>query len=423
VLLFDHWLRARRPSAAIGYVLSGAFAVYLHLGAAPLVLAPLLYAVVHAALRPRAERAKEWMSLLWPALGIALAIAVFLLPAQESLLEVLRVKRDGQLPAAATWVGVLRLQLGTRQWIVTALALALIARGSALLWETQRDFLVYLATLIVAQLVGLMLLAPDRLEERAIMNRYMLVALPLLLIPLACGMTAPWRRGDEHGVVSGRAGHAQRLSALAISSVTLVALFATGPLAPGSAYWSSSFTHALTFVDFLADGNSMPKDATPSFYRSLAAPGEDATLIEYPWQNLSSHTFDAYQRTHGLNVVVSSVIDRSSETRIALRNRVEPTAERFLASRARYLVVHKNLRIEASRLVSGDIHLRYWLRARKELWDPLRRAAETMSNKLVRTWGPPSYEDVSIRVWDLDLVRRDAYKRGNGADVRRREGR
>ena len=145
---------------------------------------------------------------------------------------------------------------------------------------------------------------------------------------------------------------------------------------------------------------------TPRFYRSLAGEAEGgARLIEYPWQNLSSHAFDAYQQQHGLGVIVSSVLDRSGEARLALRNRAEPTPAGFLASPARYLVVHNNLRTESSRVVSSDMHHRTWLRAREQLWEPLRRAAKVMSRRLERKWGPPSYDDDMIRVWDLDLVR------------------
>lgn len=405
VLLFERWLRHRQPACAAGYVVSGAAAVYLHLVAAPLVLTPLLYAAL------RAKGRDERLALLWPALGVALAITVCLIPAQESLLEVMRAKRGGGLPSLAAWAGVLRLQLGTREWIVVALELALVARGVVVLWRTQRDFLAYLAVLVAAQLIGLMILAPDRLEERAILNRYVLVALPLFLIPIAVGLSTPWQRSGAGSATESRLPW----SALAASTLVLLAAFATGPLAPGSPYWRSSFTHALSSVDFLGQGNWMPADATPRFYHSLSeAPsvgervGERAALIEYPWENLASHAFEAYQHTHGLDVIVSGVLDRSDDERIALRNRAEPTPESFLASRARYLVIHQNLRAEASRLVSSDPHQRYWLQARKPLWEPIRRAATVMSKQLERTWGAPSYQDDMIRVWDLDLVREQA---------------
>ena len=108
------------------------------------------------------------------------------------------------------------------------------------------------------------------------------------------------------------------------------------------------------------------------------------------------------------------MIDRSSENRIALRNRAEPTVEGFLASRARYLVVHLNLRAEANRLLSSDPHQRYWLRAGKQLWEPIRRAAKLMSMRLETSWGAPSYQDDMIRVWDLDLVR-EQQRQPNGS--------
>ncbi len=397
VLLFERWLRRRHPAAAVGYVISGATAVYLHLVAAPLVLAPLLYAAL------RSKQREERLALLWPTLGITLAIAACLMPAHESLLEVIRAKRDGGLPSLSTWVGVLRLQLGTREWAVAAMGLVVALRGVMVLWRTQREFLGYLSTLVAAHLIGLMILAPDRLEERAILNRYVLVALPLMLIPIAVGLSTPWRRAAKTSE-SPRAW-----SALAVSTLALLALLATGPFAPASLYWGSSFAHSLSSIDFLGQGNWMPADATPRFYHSLAETDrtrdDTATLIEYPWENLASHSFDAYQHIHGLRVIVSGVIDRSSEDRISLRNRAQPTLVGFLASPARYLVVHLNLRAEADQLVSSDPHQRYWLHAGKQLWEPIRRAAKLMSMRLETSWGAPSYQDDMIRVWDLDLVR------------------
>ena len=399
ILLFDRWRERRHTAAAVGYVISGAAAIYLHLGAAPLVLAPLAYAALRAAPGPR--RLQEWTALLWPALAIGLTVAVLLLPARESLLDVLHSKRDGDLPSLATWVDVLRLQLGTRDWALALLGVALLFRGGLVLSRKQRDFAGYLATLLVAQAIGLLLLAPDRLQERAILNRYLLVSLPILLTLLSVGLATPWIQKDAETP-------ALAWGPALVSAVALVALYLSGPLAPNAYYWKSSFAHALTSVDFLGEGNWIAEPATPRFYRSLADSGSDATIIEYPWQNMSSHAFDAYQRSHGLDVIVSSVIDRSDEARVALRNRAEPTSEGFLASRARYLIVHKDLWAEASRVRSSDIHLRKWLRARDELWLPLRRAAVAMSDQLERKWGAPIYQDTMLRVWDLDLVRRRA---------------
>jgi hypothetical protein len=402
IALFDRWRQRRRGIDAIGYVLSGAAAVYLHLGAAPLVLAPLVHAALRAAPQPR--RIQEWTGLLWPALAIGITIGALLLPAQESLLEVLRDKRDGDLPSLATWIGVLRLQLGTRDWIIGLLALALLFRGGFELWRTQPDFLGYLATLLAAQVIGLLLLAPDRMQERAILNRYLLVSLPILLAFVSVGLATPW---TERQV----APHTEAATpgfdwgTTLISTVALVSLYVTGPLAPNSYYWSSSFTNALTSVDFLGDGNWIAPPATPRFYRSLAESDSDETVIEYPWQNMSSHVFDAYQHVHGLDVIVSSVIDRADDRRLALRNRAEPTPEGFLSSRARYLIVHIDLLAEAGRVTSSDIHLRKWLRAKKELWLPLRRAGTAMSSELERRWGAPIYRDAALRVWDLEVVR------------------
>ena len=146
-----------------------------------------------------------------------------------------------------------------------------------------------------------------------------------------------------------------------------------------------------------------PADA-PRFYREIASES-GASVIEYPWQNMSAHAFDAYQRVHQQPVYVSSVIDRSDETRLALRNRVEPRPEAMLASSARYVVVHLNLESEARRLNSSDPNFHKWLLARQNLWIPLGRAGASMSSRLNKAFGRPLYIDTTIAVWDLDAVR------------------
>ena len=159
-------------------------------------------------------------------------------------------------------------------------------------------------------------------------------------------------------------------------------------------------------MNFLEPNDQIPYQYVPRFYHQLSEGAKDKTLLEYPWQNVSSLTFDAYQHVHGGPVLVASVIDRTNENRIALRNHIEPTPSGFLESRANYLVVHLDLRSEAIRVETSSIHHRQWLRAEAELWAPLRRAGRSMAGRLHTLWGAPTYRDQSLEVWDLDAVRR-----------------
>ena len=64
-------------------------------------------------------------------------------------------------------------------------------------------------------------------------------------------------------------------------------------------------------MNFLEEPDSIPYEYVPPFYHELrSSPGEQV-ILEYPWQNLSGQTFDAYHHVHRGPVLVASVIDRT----------------------------------------------------------------------------------------------------------------
>ena len=391
VLLFDRWLRKHSRGTALGCALTASLAIYSHLATAPAVLGLFLFGTTRLGRQPSSAR---------PLLGLVAATGLLagalLVPAWESLVEVVTTTRDGRLPSASAWASVARLQVGSLSLAGSIVAGLIAGRGVFVLWKRERDFITGLASVVAAQIVGLVLLAPDRVEETVVLNRYVLVVLPLALIPLSVGATEPWWP---------RRSRRARWTEAVIAASSLALLFLSGPLA-SSDRARNSFRHSLTSIDFYAQGNRIDRAKAPRFYQDLENSAE-APVIEYPWQNMSFHAFDAYQRIHGQPVLVASIIDRSHEKRLSLENHVEPDPGSILASSARYFIVHLDLHSETRRIESSDPHLGHWLRARRKLWGPLRRAGNVMLLELTRTWGAPVYEDGVIAVWDLDAVRGD----------------
>src|SRR6185436_3055996 len=84
VLAFESWWRTRSWKWGGAYVLSGALAVWLHLGAAPFVAAPFLFALGDLFTRA-GERWERVGGLAVLATALALACSTFLLPARASL--------------------------------------------------------------------------------------------------------------------------------------------------------------------------------------------------------------------------------------------------------------------------------------------------------------------------------------------------
>lgn len=389
VLAFERWWRGGSRAAAAAYVTLAVLSTWLHLGSAPFVLAPFAWLALRAA-RDR-RRAGALLRRAAPVAAAAGAgIALVLLPALGSLLELADLHGGGRAPSLASWIEVARLQSGTRSpWLTVALAAAGV-RGAALLARRDAELVLYLGVLAAGQVVGLVFLAPNFLQAVVVANRYVLVLLPLALALAGLGLAAPWA-----------AGRRARWAQAGVVVALLAGLFATGPLA-GAEYRWSSFTHAQPFLNFLHPGDHVPADRVPRFYRELP-PGDEA-IAEAPWTNVGTHSFNAYQRVHRRPLRVASVEKVLADPRLALRNTVRARPERLLASGARYVVVHLDLRREEENVVTTELRHHERLERLPQLWKVLRVAGRRLAAELERTWGPPVYSDESIRVWDLSEV-------------------
>jgi hypothetical protein len=394
VLCFDTWLRTRSRRAATAFVLLASLSTYLHLGAGPLVVAPFVYAGIDALRRGR-EGLLELRSVAVLGAIAAVAIALPLLPALDSLIELVRIRRDGQLPPLAAWAEVVPLQAGTSSTLLGFAMMALAARGAWLLRQRDAALFGMIATVAGVHVALLLLLSPDRIQEALVLSRYLLFLLPFGLTLAAIALANGWELANS---AAGRAGYAAGVAALALG------LLSTGPLLRAD-YRNSAFTHTPSFLRFTEAPDWIPGERVPPFYHELYALDDDAAIIEHPWMRQSSHALSAYQSVHQKRVLVSSVISGHHDPRIELRNLVEPTTADFLDSGARYVVVHLDLRSEAEHVVSPDPHHATWLKAIAPLWKPLRSSGRNTAARLERELGPAFYQDQKIAVWDLDAAR------------------
>ena len=391
VIAFDRWWSLGSRRAAVAYVLLGAFAVYLHLGAAPFVLSPFLFAGA-VTLRRYRERRQQIAPLLGLLAAISGTIAILLLPAASSLVSLAGLHGGGRIPGLAAWRDVLHLELGTRSpWLMTLL---LLAAGRGMLVLARRgasDFCVYAAFLLLGHVAGLVLLAPNFLHAPIVMNRYLLVTLPLVLSLVALGL-----------VTRPAAWQGRRLAFLHVAGVggVMVWLVLSGPLADDAFRWSS-FTHAQPFVNFMQEREKA--QSVPSFYRELS-PGNDP-ILEAPWTNIGTQSFHAYQRVHQHPLRVATLNRLHAHPGVRFRNILPPWADAILESDVRFVVVHVDVREEELRIDTPELRHGERLERLPELWETLRGAGVRMAARLQEEWGPPLYADPDIRVWDLSLVR------------------
>lgn len=407
VMSFDAWWRPPPPSheraprrrtlALAAYVLCGALAIWFHLGTAPIVAAPLLFGFADLGLGRR-RAADEFPAaalgaLLAAGAALAVACALFVLPALPSLLRLVAAKHQAQSVPAATWWGVLRLQAGTAQLAPMAAFWAAAAAGAISLVRRRPRLGWYLLTLVVAQPAGILVLSPLGLARLQVLDRYLLPALPVVLLLVAAGLARPWwPRQSRAGAV------AQRVAAGGLVLLWLAA----GPFAdPG--YRASSFMHHNDLVAFALLRATLPPGGLPAPYRVLGGPPGSA-VVELPWPPAwdFGRSFYVYQEVHGLRVLVAPLPGAlpADPERLRLRNAVAPLPAALLASGARWVVVHRGLAAEEDRLVlpPGSPPPR---RMPPALAAQLAAVGERAIARLTAAWGPPAAADAAVAVWSL----------------------
>lgn len=367
---FDAWWRDGGWGRGAAYAVLAALAFWFHPVAAPVVLSPLAFGAV-ALFRDR----RRVPALAGLAAGTAVAFLVFFLPARESFLEVIRAKHREIHLSARVFGALAELQAGTAVAVLAALFWLGAAFGLWKLWKDDRRLAALSALLVAGQLAGLLWISPLGLDEPLIFNRYVLVALPWVLLWAAVALGRP-------------------RFLVALISILVVA----GPLADPS-WWRSSFPH---HDDRLAFYVQRPEAPLPEAYRRLG-PG---TVLEAPWIPVwrVSRAVALYQETHGHEIVTASPDPFLADPRLAFRNLVPLTPAAFLASRARWLVVHRDLSAEEEAIPDP-------------LWPPrmgvgrrFREVCQTEGRRLPRllrrAWGKPDFADERAVVWDLDRVRK-----------------
>ncbi len=398
---FIAWLRHRRPRHAVGYVVAAALAIYFHPVAAPFVGAPLVW--LAAAQLARVGDLPRFRSTVAVGAGLAAALALFLVPAAPSLAALVQDKRVENHLSPGTFFTVGTLQAGTANPWLVALFWLLAVIGVATLVVRAPRLGTLGAALVAVQIAGLVVLSPLAMEQPNILNRYLLITLPVVLIWVAHGLDV---------TVLGRLDRLGRVGAGVATAVTIAlpgVFFAAGPLLD-PAYLPGSFAHRAEFTAFYRESRRRQPVELPDAYRWLAG-RRAGPILELPYPPMWRYAtiFPRYQETHGREVVVCYGDRTLWDPRIRMRNAAPPEPAHLLASRASWLVLHPEIAAEEA---SGDPG-----RAAPDSpagRDRARRARilermEGVTHDLERTlrgqWGPPDLVTDQHVVWDLDRVR------------------
>lgn len=372
---------------AAAYVGCALLAVWFHLGAAPLALSPFAAAAVLALAR-RGGPPLSRLALL--AAATAAGLAALLVPAHRTLLPLVESKHARLDVSRAEAAEVGAWMAGTRGgWAAAAVGAAALGGAALLLWRDARLGAFVLAAPAV-QLAGILWLAPFGHQATIVLARYLVFALPLAVVPLAVVLGAPL------GALGG-APIRRRAVQPWLAAVAVAALFAGGPFLDTDLA-RSSFAHDELYLRFTARRPPLDAGAAPlAVYRWLASAAPGA-VIELPWDPMIpfDRILGLYQTLHGRDVVVAA---RGAAGDLGWRNCVGDQPRALLASRGRWLIVHRTMVREQLRLGGNP-----WAPTRDLRWE-FRGRARAVTATLLARWGPPDYHDEWTTAWDLARVR------------------
>ncbi|MGH9465279.1 MAG: hypothetical protein ACRD0X_06495 [Thermoanaerobaculia bacterium] len=390
---FFDWWREGRTASGVAYASAASFAVYLHLLAAPFVLAPWLFlAGEAAATRGRSLPAPRRLVAV-AGLSIAL-LALWMVPAAASLSRLAPSKSQDLALDLRTWRegGMLLAGVGW-PWLAALFALAM-ARGLVVLSRRDASLARYAVALPLAQLVGVLALSPAYLQSPPIFARYLLVGLVPLLALAGLGLAEPLARVPC------------RVQVAAVG-LYLAAAAASGPLVHSELY-TSPFGLRPEILGFVSREPRPARSAPPPYARLAAlSPG---AVIEYPARPLSRfvNPLAVAQRAHGRRVYLSPGDRKLLDPRLDLQSFVGPEPHTLLASKAALLVVHRDWARELGPdLGAGPLPADLRSRAEEEL-ARMAVQARRLVRRLVGAWGRPDLSQNGLAVWDLERVRRRA---------------
>jgi len=308
IVAFRRWWLADRMTRAWGaaYIAATFLAGWLHPITLPFTLLPFAYYGVRA-FSPAAETSggrstgHALRRLLLLGALIALALAAALLPPLVNDWVRFSAKAGENWVTPESFYRTLLMLFGIARPELLIMLAALTGLGIHQLWRRERDLTAYVATVVVGGAVAIAAAGPQWIHHPGVYSRYLLPALPFLLLFVAEGTMACLQVLRRHWL--------QGACAVVLAGVLWVA----GPM-PDYLYRPNQFIGHLRFqYDYDPAHNpyvlEIPPDPVPAFYRELAQrPPRTLTLIEAPWRlesNFNPHPW--YQEIHRQYVKIGLV--------------------------------------------------------------------------------------------------------------------
>ena len=372
-----------RWNFAAGYIALSALSLWLHPITGPFLVAPLL-ALWWNRLR-RQERSLSLRSLLLLSAATALVMAVAILPPLLSDPGALAGKSGIDSVRAQTIVGVWYAWLGNGNTGVVFVALFFAALGVMPVWRASQIVRWALLGLALTTMV-ILITRPAWIFHSLTLARYLLPALPILLLFIAMGFFRLWDERVPQSFVA------------AIGLAALVGFAFTSPLPGQLRHPNSNTLHLVTQMDYRESENPfipfLHTFPLSPFWTSLSsAPPASITVAVAPYRFESFHSPAPAWETASLQRVIPAYLagtcepflhgNTPNDARFRFRNAAHVgDADSLKRARVTYLAFFKAMRTS---LESTDTpylpHCETWMR---------------------NHYGTPYFDDASLVVWKVD---------------------
>jgi hypothetical protein len=420
---FHLWLERRQTIFAILYACAAVLAGYFSLVALPAVSAPALYITFkYVAMRTRREQGTADLKIAGRHIGIAAGIiligsGLIILPALSTLGAV-TVKIGRSYVAISSLDGAAVLFAGLPR-VFALLTMVLAVHGWILLRRRHRflaDAFVFSAAL---QFAALFVSGPKDIQAAPVLARYAISLWILWLIFVSIALADI----VERSLTIARRLWTVRAAIHMTPIILFISLVWVGPL-PYAYSVTNDFTNHRDYQFEIRQRRirAVERKAEalfPEFYHRLAADSEAKAVIEFPlitsWSLIPYHY---YQRLHQKRVLVGrdevSYIAQGfpvTHNLLRLKNFVSlENPEMVRSSGASFVIVHKDLRFEMTRIYSALPELRWFVQA--ALQDPKHpyqtwyfRPADEMARRALSyleiSFGPAVYLDAYIAVFEI----------------------
>lgn len=348
VVLFFRWWIEPNPRYAIQYVICALISAYSLLVTLPFVLGPFIFFTAFSIGKARDQPSNATKRLTCLGLLTLLSLLLFFALPLYGDLGAISDKAVHHRIHLSVLADAFRILMGVASPLLVIPMFILVVMGLIRVYGKSRSFAAYLFVLALIQTVAILIVRPLGATSPHILSRYLLIALPPLLVFVAAGAEAIPRL--FHGPF-------KTWMRTALPVGLCLALFLGSPVMaimqrPNNAVTLTMLLYALEGRDY-----GWMLKGIPRFYETLAVhPPASLTIVEAPFIWQADHLL-LYQKIHRQRTLLGlteELCGKKAETRISMAPRLKDLpsvvnlkhVDRLLDSGVDFVIFHKDLQNE-----------------------------------------------------------------------------